>query len=88
MSGWEMRGLNHKGLVKRMRGAPAFIRSEYGPEFTAIAVRGWIGGVGTKTASIEPGSPWKNGHVGFLNGKLRDELLNARASTRLRRHGC
>jgi putative transposase len=59
------------------RGTPAFIRSDNGPEFIAIAVRGWIGGVGAKTAFIEPGSPWENGYVESFNGKLRDELLNA-----------
>ena len=26
---------------------------------------------------IEPGSPWENGYVESLHGKLRDELLNA-----------
>lgn len=59
------------------RGAPAFIRSDNGPEFIAIAVRGWIGAVGARTAFIEPGSPWENGYVESFNGKLRDELLNA-----------
>src|SRR3954447_18619309 len=59
------------------RGTPAFIRPDNGPEFIAIAVRGWIGGVGAKTAFIEPGSPWENGYVESFNGKLRDELLNA-----------
>jgi transposase InsO family protein len=60
-----------------LRGAPAFIRSDNGPEFIATAVRGWIGGVGAKTAFIEPGSPWENGYVESFNGKRRDELLNA-----------
>ena len=48
----------------------------YGPEFIAAAVKGWISGVGAKTAYIEPGSPWENGYVESFNGKLRDELLN------------
>ena len=48
----------------------------YGPEFTAKAVRGWIAGVGAKTACIEPGSPWENGYVESFNGKLRDEPLD------------
>ncbi len=48
----------------------------YGPEFVATAVKGWITGVGAKTAYIEPGSPWENGYVESFNGKLRDELLN------------
>jgi putative transposase len=29
-----------------------------------------------KTLYIEPCSPWENGYVESLNGKLRDELLN------------
>lgn len=36
------------------RGALAFIRSDNGPELVAVAVRGWISGVGAKTALIEP----------------------------------
>jgi transposase InsO family protein len=41
-----------------LRGVPAHIRSDNGPEFIATAVRGWIAAVGAKTAFIEPGSPW------------------------------
>lgn len=59
------------------RGAPAYIRSDNGPEFIADAVKGWIAGVGARTAYIEKGSPWENGYVESFNGKLRDELLNA-----------
>ena len=40
-------------------------------------MKGWIKGVGARTAFIEPGSPWENGYVESFNGKLRDELLNA-----------
>jgi transposase InsO family protein len=58
------------------RGVPAHIRSDNGPEFVAKAVRGWIAGVGARTAFIEPGSPWENGYVESFNGKLRDELLD------------
>jgi transposase InsO family protein len=29
-----------------------------------------------KTLYIEPGSPWENGYIESLNGKLREELLN------------
>src|SRR5215210_4762275 len=42
-------------------GTPRHIRSDNGPEFVALAVKGWIHGVGAKTAFIEPGSPWENG---------------------------
>ena len=58
------------------RGTPGHIRSDNGPEFVAVAVKGWISGVAAKTAFIEPGSPWENGDVESFNGKLRDELLN------------
>ena len=40
-----------------LRGVPAFIRSDNGPEFVAQAVRDWIAAVGAKTAYIVPGSP-------------------------------
>jgi len=58
------------------RGVPAHIRSDNGPEFTAKAVREWLGKVGVKTLFIEPGSPWENGYCESFNGKLRNELLN------------
>ncbi len=60
-----------------LRGTPGHVRSDNGPEFAATAVKGWITGVGARTAFIEPGSPWENGYVESFNGKLRDELLNA-----------
>jgi transposase InsO family protein len=41
------------------RGAPEHIRSDNGPEFVAQAVRNWIATVRSKTAYIEPGSPWE-----------------------------
>lgn len=59
-----------------LRGVPAYIRSDNGPEFVAQALRDWIAAVGAKTAYIEPGSPWENGYCESFNGKLRDELLN------------
>ena len=57
-------------------GAPAHIRSDNGPEFAAKAVRHWLERLGVQTLFIEPGSPWENGYVESLNGKLRDECLN------------
>ena len=59
------------------RGPPEHIRSDNGPEFAAMAVRGWLGKVGVKTLVIEPGGPSENGNNESFNGKLRDELLNS-----------
>ena len=59
-----------------LRGIPAYLRSDNGPEFVAAALRHWIAAVGARTAYIEPGSPWENGYCESFNGKLRDELLN------------
>ena len=76
------RRLNSERVLDRlatlfvMRRVPKYIRSDNGPEFTANAVREWLPKVGAKTLFIEPGSPWENGYVESLNGKLRDELLD------------
>ena len=59
-----------------LRGAPGYVRSDNGPEFIATAVQAWIAAVGSRTAYIEPGSPWENGYCESFNSKLRDELLN------------
>jgi len=58
------------------RGAPAYIRSDNGPEFAATLIRNWLERVDVETLFIEPGSPWENGYVESFNGKLRDELLD------------
>jgi transposase InsO family protein len=58
------------------RGLPRYIRSDNGPEFVAKVVRSWLNRLGVGPLYIEPGSPWENGYVESLNGKLRDELLN------------
>lgn len=58
------------------RGPPEHIRSDDGPEFTATAVRDWLGRVGMQAAFIEPGSPWENRYNESFNGKLRNELLD------------
>jgi len=76
------RQLKHDDVLERLawlmatRGVPEHIRSDNGSEFTAKAVRKWLGRVGVKTLYIEPGSPWENGYIESFNGKLADELLD------------
>ena len=58
------------------RGAPAFLRSDNGPEFVSKALLSWIAAQGIATALIEPGKPWQNGVSESFNGKFRDECLS------------
>jgi putative transposase len=58
-----------------LRGIPAYIGSDKGPEFVAEAVRRWIAAVGARTAFIEPGSPWETRMQPFidtLRASMRD----------------
>ena len=59
-----------------MRGAPEYIRSDNGAEFTAKKLRTWLEQAGVKTTYIEPGSPWENGYIESFNARMRDEFLN------------
>jgi transposase InsO family protein len=76
------RRLGSEHVIERLaqlfvhRGTPAYLRSDNGAEFTAHAVREWLGWLGVGPLYIEPGSPWENGYVESFNGKLRDELLD------------
>lgn len=58
------------------RGAPAFLRSDNGPEFVSHAVMAWLTDAGIDTAYIQPGKPWQNGTDESFNGKFRDECLS------------
>ena len=57
-------------------GAPAYLRSDNGPEFIAKEVQRWLADQQIKTIYIDPGSPWQNGFVESFHGRLRDECLN------------
>lgn len=75
------RSLKSEDVLERLsdlfvrRGAPAYLRSDNGSEFTANKVRQWLARFGVTTLFIEPGSAWENGYVEGFNGKLREELL-------------
>ena len=62
--------------VFRDRGAPAYVRSDNGPEFVAQAVQRWLQAQQVQTVYIEPGRPWQNPYGESFNGRLRDECLN------------
>lgn len=57
-------------------GIPAYIRSDNGSEFVALALQNWFKQQHTKSLFIDPGSPWQNGKCESFNGRFRDECLN------------
>jgi putative transposase len=64
------------GKAIELQGAPAYLRSDNGPEFIAHQVQQWLADNRIKTIYIEPGSPWQNGFVESFHGRFRDECLN------------
>jgi putative transposase len=67
-----------EGLFEE-HGSPAYLRSDNGPEFVALAVRGWLHEQQVQTLYIDPGCPWQNGYEERFNGTVRDEFLNSHA---------
>jgi transposase InsO family protein len=63
--------------VIRERGtAPAYLRSDNGPEFLAQGLRAYLQRAGVQTVYIEKGQPWQNGYAESFHSRLRDEFLN------------
>ena len=61
--------------------APAYLRSDNGPEFVAVAVQVWLAQRQIGTLYIDPGCPWQNGKEERFNGTVRDECLNMHVFT-------
>ncbi|HVR46496.1 MAG TPA: IS3 family transposase [Candidatus Binatia bacterium] len=59
------------------RGFPQTIRFDNGSEFTSHAMLRWGAERAVQLHFIEPGKPTQNAQIESLNGKIRDELLNA-----------
>jgi putative transposase len=58
-----------------LRGYPAVLRCDNGPEFACAAMANWAGErVGLHF--IPPGEPWRNGYIESFNARVRDECLN------------
>jgi putative transposase len=62
-------------------GVPAYLRSDNGPEFVAVAIQGWLAQRQIATLYIDPGCPWQNGKEERFNGTVRDECLNMHVFT-------
>lgn len=61
--------------LMRRHGAPQFLRSDNGSEFTAQVVQAWLEPHHTGSAFIPPGQPWQNGFIESFHDKFRDECL-------------
>ncbi len=58
-----------------VRGYPAVLRCDNGPELACDAMADWAGErVGL--SFIPPGEPWRNGYIESFNSRVRDECLN------------
>jgi putative transposase len=63
------------------RGFPETIRFDNGSEFTSHAMLRWDAERDTNLHLIDPGKPTQDAQIESLNGKIRDELLNAHCFT-------
>jgi hypothetical protein len=69
--------------------ASAFIRSNNGPEFIAQELRDWCEArTTTRTAYIEPGSPWENGLSSLAMAGSGMSSSKTRCSPRIPRPNC
>jgi len=59
------------------RGFPQTVRFDNGSEFTSRAMLRWGADRNVHLHFIDPGKPTQNAQIESLNGRIRDELLNA-----------
>jgi putative transposase len=65
--------------VAAIRGYPAVLRSDNGPEFASHALLRWAAEHNLRLHFIEPGKPTQNANIESLNARIRDEFLNEHA---------
>ncbi|ARL38796.1 transposase [Burkholderia pseudomallei] len=62
--------------LKEMRGLPASITVDNGPEFAGKVLDAWAYEAGVTLSFIRPGRPVENAYIESFNGRFRDECLN------------
>jgi putative transposase len=58
-----------------LHGKPGALRTDNGPEFIALVLKGLCYRRGIDASYIEPGKPWQNGFAESFISRLRDEFL-------------
>jgi len=62
-----------------LRGYPAVLRSDNGPEFVSHCLLRWAAERNVRLHFIAPGKPTQNANIESLNARIRDEFLNEHA---------
>jgi len=62
--------------IALLRGYPARITLDNGPEFRSVKLDAWAYEHGVALEFIQPGKPIQNAVMESYNGRMRDELLN------------
>jgi putative transposase len=62
--------------LRELRGLPASITVDHGPEFEGQALDAWAYKRAVRLAFIRPGKPVDNCYIESFNGRFRDECLN------------
>jgi hypothetical protein len=64
--------------LREMRGLPAVIQADNGPELRGQVLDQWAYDHGVQLRFIEPGKPIQNAFIESFNARLREECLNQR----------
>jgi len=62
--------------IAEVRGYPAKIRFDNGPEFTSVAIADWAERNGVELEFIKPGRPMQNGFIERFNRTYREAVLD------------
>lgn len=74
--------------LREMRGLPASITVDNGPEFAVKVLDAWAYRASVTLSFIRPGKPVENAYIKSFNGRFRDECLNEHWFVSMRHARC